>query len=781
MIGGIRTDHDVRVRARFADDAAGGRLDRSERPDEVDPVEHVPRIHERRGVARRPREARIGDRVGMHRSVRVVEPGRLHRERDGPADGVREPPSLHRLPGPVAVRGGVEVTGEEGGDVCREQRFERREVLGDLTEPRVPFQSEGGVAIEPAVDDAVRRVRATREMRVGDRRHLAGPEQQIGPVAVRAPGFEDRVARDHVHPRRGVEPELPGDAAEPRVGLLHPDDVGTRRSDRLHHLVEAVGDARAVPDVEAHHGEIDRLRLGPARGVRRGHEEPDRERDTRHPGRQPPHGRHGRRSIVPEPLDMLCGSERRARRPKGTREMASNGNADLAFVNGAVYTVDASRRWASAVAVSGGRIVSVGSDDDVRELVGGGTEVLDLRGRMLLPGFQDAHVHPPSSGFEMLHCNLSEAYAVEDYERIVAEYASAHPDEHVDRRRRLVDGRLPRGQPAEGGPGRRRPRPSRVPDEPGRPQHVGRTRARCEIAGVTKDTPDPADGWIVRSADGEPAGTLHEGAFLLVERHVPDPTRMDWIEGLRAAQRYLHSLGITAWQDAIVGGSYPTFDAYVEFAGSGELTARVVGALWWERHRGIEQIEELIALRERGRVGRFAAGTVKIMQDGVIENHTAAVLEPYLHADGRVSQNRGRSFVEAEELKACITRLDAEGFQVHVHAIGERGVREALDAFEVARATNERERPPPSHRPPPGRAPRRHPAVRGAGRGRERAAPVGRQRRTDAPPHDPVPRRPSDRGGSTRSRASCVPVRCSRWGATGRSRARTPCGRCTSP
>ena len=109
--------------------------------------------------------------------------------------------------------------------------------------------------------------------------------------------------------------------------------------------------------------------------------------------------------------------------------MASNGNADLAFVNGAVYTVDATRRRASAIAVSAGRIVSVGSDDDVRELVGGGTEVLDLRGRMLLPGFQDAHVHPPSSGFEMLHCNLSEAYAVEDYERIVAEYASSHPDD----------------------------------------------------------------------------------------------------------------------------------------------------------------------------------------------------------------------------------------------------------------------------------------------------------------------------------------------------------------
>jgi predicted amidohydrolase YtcJ len=367
--------------------------------------------------------------------------------------------------------------------------------------------------------------------------------------------------------------------------------------------------------------------------------------------------------------------------------MRSNDTADLAFVNGAVYTVDASRSWASAVAIAEGRIVSVGSDDDVHELIGSSTEVVDLGGRMLLPGFQDAHVHPPSSGFEMLHCNLSEVYAVEDYERVVAGYASAHPDDSW-----IVGGGwsmdvFPGGNPTkEVLDGVVRDRPVYLMSRDGHSTWVN-SRA-LEIAGVTKDTPDPADGWIVRSVDGEPAGTLHEGAFLLVERHVPNPTPMDWIEGLRAAQRHLHSLGITAWQDAIVGGSYPTLDAYLEFAGSGELTARVVGALWWDRHRGIEQVKDLIALRERGPVGRFAAGTIKIMQDGVIENHTAAVLEPYLEADGRRSRNRGRSFVEAEELKACITRLDAEGFQVHVHAIGERGVREALDAFQVARAVN---------------------------------------------------------------------------------------------
>ena len=367
--------------------------------------------------------------------------------------------------------------------------------------------------------------------------------------------------------------------------------------------------------------------------------------------------------------------------------MASNGTVDLAFVNGRVATMDAARRWAGAVAVSQGGIVAVGTDADARELVGSETEVIDLDGKMLVPGFQDAHVHPPSSGFEMLHCNLSEAYDVREYERIVSDYAVAHLEEPW-----VVGG----GWSMDVFPGGNPPKDVLdriVPDRPvflmSRDGHSAWVNSRAlEMAGVTRDTPDPADGWIVRDAAGEPAGAVHEGAFVLVERHIPEAMPSEWVEGLLAAQRHLHALGITAWQDAIVGGSYPTLDAYRQVAASGELTARVVGALWWDRYRGIEQVEDLLDARERGRVGRFGATTVKIMQDGVIENFTAAVLEPYLDAEGRPTDNRGKSFVEAEELKGAVTRLDAEGFQVHIHAIGERAVREALDAFEAARAAN---------------------------------------------------------------------------------------------
>ncbi len=367
-----------------------------------------------------------------------------------------------------------------------------------------------------------------------------------------------------------------------------------------------------------------------------------------------------------------------------------NEHADLAFVNGAVYTVDARRPWAEAVAVRRGRISAVGTDAEVGWLVDRGTEVVDLGGRMLLPGFQDAHVHPPPSGLEMLRCNLSDAYTAAEYERIVADYEAAHPE--LDW---IVGGGwsmsvFPGGNPPKGILDRV------VSERPvfleSRDGHSAWVNSRAlEIAGVTSDTPDPVDGWIVRGDDGAPAGTLHEGAMALVDRHHPEETEEDWIAGLRVAQAHLHALGITAWQDANVGlsGGYPTYGSYLRFAAAGELTARVVGCLWWDRLRGLEQIDDLVGARTDGFSGRFAATSVKIMVDGVVENFTAAVLEPYLDADGAPTNNRGTSFIDPEELKVAVSRLDAEGFQVHFHAVGERAVREALDAVEAARQANE--------------------------------------------------------------------------------------------
>lgn len=361
--------------------------------------------------------------------------------------------------------------------------------------------------------------------------------------------------------------------------------------------------------------------------------------------------------------------------------------ADLILTGGAVYTVDAARRWAQSVAVRDGRIVAVGTDAEIREHVGAKTEVIDLRGRMLLPGFQDAHIHPPASGLEMLQCNLSEEYSAEGYARIIKTYATEHPEvEWITGGGWSMDV-FPGGTPTKEALDAVLPdRPAFLPNRDGHGAWVN--SKALAIASITRDTPDPTDGRIERDPAGEPSGTLHEGAMGLVAEHMPSVTQEELEEGLRIAQSYLHSLGITAWQDAIVGGSYPTLQAYVACAERGDLTARVTGALWWDRHRGEEQVDELIDARAGSFVGRFRATSVKIMQDGIVENFTAGVLDPYLDADGNPTENRGLSFVDPELLKTYVTRLDHEGFQVHFHALAERAVREALDAIEAARAAN---------------------------------------------------------------------------------------------
>lgn len=370
--------------------------------------------------------------------------------------------------------------------------------------------------------------------------------------------------------------------------------------------------------------------------------------------------------------------------------MGSTGPADLVFVNGAVYTVDAARSWARAVAVRDGRIAAVGTDADVAEHAGPRTEVVDLAEGMLVPGFQDAHVHPVGGGLDMLQCDLHELSTQEDYLLAIKTYAEANPE-----REWILGG----GWAMDVFPGGTPTKdlldavvPGRCVYLPNRDGHSVWVSSRAlELAGVTLDTPDPADGRIERGPDGVPSGTLHEGAADLVGRLAPEPTDDEVSQGLLKGQAYLHSLGITAWQDAIVddGSQFGrNFSRYVDAAGRGELTARVVGALWWDRHRGAEQIEDLVQLRERGRVGRFAATSVKIMQDGVCENFTAAVLEPYLDAHGHPTANSGISFVDPQALKGYVTELDRLGFQVHFHALAERAVRESLDAIEAALIEN---------------------------------------------------------------------------------------------
>jgi predicted amidohydrolase YtcJ len=360
--------------------------------------------------------------------------------------------------------------------------------------------------------------------------------------------------------------------------------------------------------------------------------------------------------------------------------------ADLVLLGGRVATMDPARSWASAVAARDGRIVAVGDDTTVRPLIGPRSRVIELGGRTVTPGFGDAHVHPVHAGLDGLRCDLHHSVGVDYCLATIAAYADSHPDEPWIRGGGWYMADFAGGSPS------RLELDRIVPDRPAfltsRDGHSAWVNSRAlALAGVTAQTLDPVDGRIDRDSTGAPSGTLQEGAIGLVERILPATSPDEFVAALRLAQAELISLGITNWQDAII---FPGEEehAYTELAERGGLLGRVVGAMWWEHARGAEQIDELVDRRIRTTLGRYRATSVKIMQDGVLENFTAGVLEPYLGPDGQPTSNRGLSQVDPEALKAHVAQLDSLGFQAHFHAIGERAVREALDAVEVARRTN---------------------------------------------------------------------------------------------
>ena len=298
------------------------------------------------------------------------------------------------------------------------------------------------------------------------------------------------------------------------------------------------------------------------------------------------------------------------------------------------------------------------------------------------------------AGNQMRRCDLRGADTADGYLEIIAAYAREHPDEAWITgggwAMAAFPGGIPTRQALDAVTG---DRPAFLPNRDGHGSWVN--SAALRLAGIDASTPDPADGRIERDERGEPVGMLQEGAAGLVSRLVPVPTAEDWYQALLTAQDYLLSLGITGWQDAIIGRHHGDADpmvAYLRAAQAGTLHATVVGALWWDRDGGLEQLPELLDQRDAGSAGqagpggRFRATSVKMMLDGVAENHTAAMLEPYLDGDGCATGQSGLDFIDPEQLPGYVTALDREGFQVHFHALGDRAVRNALDAVAAARS-----------------------------------------------------------------------------------------------
>ncbi|WP_345801473.1 amidohydrolase [Microbacterium sp. AZCO] len=366
--------------------------------------------------------------------------------------------------------------------------------------------------------------------------------------------------------------------------------------------------------------------------------------------------------------------------------------ADVLFTGGRIFTGAGRPLEAHAVAVIGDRIAAVVPDDQIAGLIGPRTEVVDLAGALLSPGFQDAHIHPVAGGMELLQCNLAGSADAADSVARVKEYAAANPDEEW-----ILGGGWSMDHFPGGAPSRA------LLDDIDRPvlllsrdhHSTWVNTAAIRLAGIDASTPNPVDGWIEREADGHPAGTFHEGAGDLFSHVRPPHSDELAFRGLLAAQEELIALGVTGWQDAMVGAASIIADpieAYRRAIREGLLQVHVNGAQWWERDGGLEQVARMTARRDALAAeipaDRFTVTTTKIMVDGVAENQTAAMLTSYKDAHGHETGQAGLSFIDPALLRDAVTALDAAGMQVHFHALGDRAVREALDAVEAARAAN---------------------------------------------------------------------------------------------
>ena len=375
---------------------------------------------------------------------------------------------------------------------------------------------------------------------------------------------------------------------------------------------------------------------------------------------------------------------------------AAPGAADTVLRNGKVLTV-AGNRIAEAVAVSGGQIAHVGSNGDVAPFVGPATEVIELRGRTLMPGIHDGHTHPLAGGLVLTKPTLN--YRKLDLKpflaalrRILARSSDEEPDGWLS-----VDLWEPSGmdrQPAKEDldrlPTRR---PIIVVDLSG---HTAVANSRAlELAGITASTRDPRGGKIERGAGGEPTGILVDSAIGLVTGKVPPLTTEQNADALEAAHRAMAEQGITSYLDASAGRT--ELAALATLADRGPLTVRPSAAVTVSPG-GAADPQELLARLDQLRTSYGRAGvtirTVKMFFDGVIEHptQTAALLEPYRVNKGSKRNprwapgaSRGPTYFRQQVANRAIAALDAASWQVHVHAIGDRAVRSALDAFENTR------------------------------------------------------------------------------------------------
>ncbi len=359
-------------------------------------------------------------------------------------------------------------------------------------------------------------------------------------------------------------------------------------------------------------------------------------------------------------------------------QRADDDAVDLIVINGKVYAGGGSEAMAEAVAIRGNKVVRVGSNRDIQRLRRAQTTIIDARGGAVMPGFNDAHAHFIGGGLSLDQINLLDATTLDQIKDTVRIWSEAHPE------RAWITGRGWYYQPFAGSLPTRQLLDTLVPDRPAYlvayDGHTGWANSKAlKLAGITRHTRSPKNGVIVKDRrTGEPTGALKEAAMALMTA-APQPTTEDRIAAIRAGLVEAHRVGITSVQNA--GGTAEDLELYDALRKRGELTLRVYQALSASGVIGEAELNTLAAVRERfGDDPLLKTGAVKLIADGVIESHTAAMLAPYNNQPNTSGDPR----YTQEQLNKTVTLLDREGWQVMTHAIGDAAVRMTLDAYEAA-------------------------------------------------------------------------------------------------
>lgn len=355
--------------------------------------------------------------------------------------------------------------------------------------------------------------------------------------------------------------------------------------------------------------------------------------------------------------------------------------ADLILINGKIWTAESASTFVEAVAIRENRITHAGKTDEVVTQKGETTRVVNLQGRLVLPGFNDAHIHFLGGAMGLAEVDLSDARSGAEIVRAVAEYAKQHPDKAWITGRGWQYTWFPSGLPtAEDLAGMMEDRPVYLRAYDG--HSAWANQKAFALAGVTADTKVKGQGSIVLGYRRKPTGALLEAAQDLVSDVVPKASREEKLDALRAGLKMAAQLGITSLQNA--SGNDEELSLYLELQRRGELTVRYAAALSVDEFTPQADMDTFALRRtqlEKNPMVR--ADAIKFMLDGVIESHTAAMLENYDDVP-----EAGDFAIPLADYRRLVGQLDQSGFRLYTHAIGDRAVREALNAYEAAQAEN---------------------------------------------------------------------------------------------